>query len=353
MTYEYVNDRGGTGNSTIYGHQNADGAITVGAASFRQTPAFGVNPPKLETFSSVGGTPILFDVQGNRLATPEIRQKPEITAPDRVSTTVLGFRSFPGTSAAAPHVAAAIALMLQRAGGRKSLSRSQILTALQKGAIPIAPPGNFTSGAGLIQADSAILQAFQSEILGSSSDDILQGTDRAENLSGLTGNDRLSGAGSFDALFGNEGKDTLNGGAGNDYLLGGNGNDSLVGSNGDDFLLGSRGRDGLRGDRGNDELRGNEDNDTLIGGRGENRLTGAEGNDLFVFDRHGFARVQDFQNGRDRLGLPRGVTFNQLDFDQRGRDTLIELGNRTIARLRGIAASTLTPADFRSPFSTI
>ena len=45
------------------------------------TPAFGVSPPVLETFSSSGATPILFDLAGNRLATAEIRAKPEIVAP--------------------------------------------------------------------------------------------------------------------------------------------------------------------------------------------------------------------------------------------------------------------------------
>ena len=112
-----------TNSGTIYGHTNAAGAEAVGAAAYFQTPAFGVSPPILESFSSSGATPILFDLGGNRLATPDSRsQKPEIVAPDCVDTTLFfggedsmpdGFPNFFGTSAAAPHAAAMAALLLQ------------------------------------------------------------------------------------------------------------------------------------------------------------------------------------------------------------------------------------------------
>src|SRR5262249_61327070 len=103
-------------------HANAQGAIAVGAADYRQTPAFGVNPPILELFSSGGTTPILFDTAGTRRGTPDPRaNKPQIVAPDRVDTTFFfpGYDpdrnrlpNFPGTSAAAPHAAAVAALAL-------------------------------------------------------------------------------------------------------------------------------------------------------------------------------------------------------------------------------------------------
>ena len=77
-----------TNSGTIYGHTNAAGAEAVGAAAYFQTPAFGVSPPLLEFYSSSGTTPILFDLAGNRLPTPDPRaDKPEITAPDCVNTT--------------------------------------------------------------------------------------------------------------------------------------------------------------------------------------------------------------------------------------------------------------------------
>lgn len=111
-----------TASPTSYGHANAAGAQSVGAAFFGQTPEFGQDPALLEPFSSVGGIPILFDAAGNPLVTPDVRANPAIVAPDGTNTTFFGFDigsdpdSFPnffGTSAAAPHAAAVAALVLE------------------------------------------------------------------------------------------------------------------------------------------------------------------------------------------------------------------------------------------------
>jgi subtilisin family serine protease len=150
-----------TNSGTIFGHANAVGAEAVGAARYTQTPVFGVSPPVLETFSSSGATPILFDLAGNRLATAEIRAKPEIVAPDGGDTTFFGFdtdgNGFPnffGTSAAAPHAAGVAALILQ---ARPSSTPLQIYAALENTAIDMGAPGfDYDSGFGLIQADAAL-----------------------------------------------------------------------------------------------------------------------------------------------------------------------------------------------------
>ena len=171
-----------TNSSTTYGHANAAGAEAVGAAFYQQTPEFGVNPPLLEPFSSAGGTPILFDTDGNRLAEPEIRQKPEIVAPDGTNTTFFppfpgqdvegdGFPNFFGTSAAAPHAAAVAALMLEAVPGT---SPDIIYETLEQTALDMDDPFtpgfdegfDFASGFGLIQATAAIEQ-----LLNSSSDE--------------------------------------------------------------------------------------------------------------------------------------------------------------------------------------
>lgn len=159
-----------TNSSTSFGHPNAEKAIGIGAAFFGSTPEFGLNPPRLENFSSRGGTPILFNSNGVRI-TPIIRQKPEITAVDGTNTTFFGsdiasdtdnFPNFFGTSAAAPHAAAVAALMLQR---HPTATPTQIKTALQGSAIDILKRQNntntgvgfdFDSGFGLIQANGAI-----------------------------------------------------------------------------------------------------------------------------------------------------------------------------------------------------
>jgi hypothetical protein len=151
-----------TASSTLFGHPNAAGAGAVGAAFFADTPVFGTSPPLVEPFSSAGGTPILFDTAGNRVAAPVVRLKPDFIAPDGVNTTFFGqqisggdnFPNFFGTSAAAPHAAAVAALMLERDA---SLGPATIYDRLRQSAIDMASPGfDFDTGFGLIQADIAV-----------------------------------------------------------------------------------------------------------------------------------------------------------------------------------------------------
>jgi len=146
---------------TIIGHANAEGALAVGAAYYEETPAFGTNPPLLESFSSHGGTSVLLDTNGNPLSAPDDRMKPEFVAPDGVDTTFFGFDSdengFPnffGTSAAAPNAAAAAALMVE---ANPSITPAQIESSLQSGAIDMNSAGfDYQSGAGLIDLGNSI-----------------------------------------------------------------------------------------------------------------------------------------------------------------------------------------------------
>jgi hypothetical protein len=170
-----------THSATLQGHPGAAGAAAVGAAFYFQTPRCGTTPATLETYSSEGGAPILFDTSGNRLATPVVRQKPDFVGPDGVNDTFLGFTlasagitgsngllnttisecqndpSYPnyfGTSAATPHAAGIAALMLQANG---AVTPDQIDGALRASALPLSTPSpNFQSGYGFIQADAAL-----------------------------------------------------------------------------------------------------------------------------------------------------------------------------------------------------
>jgi hypothetical protein len=168
-----------THSGTVQGHPGSADAAAVGAAFFPNTPSCGATTPVLENFSSAGGDPILFDVNGVPLATPVIRQKPDFVGPDGGNNTFLGFTiagtgftddstvpqcannaSFPnffGTSAAAPHVASIAALFLQ---ANPSLTPSQIYSALQQtaapiGATPTAGNPNFAAGYGFVLANKA------------------------------------------------------------------------------------------------------------------------------------------------------------------------------------------------------
>jgi hypothetical protein len=180
-----------TNTASLQGHPGAAGAAAVGAAFYFQTPACGTSPATLETFSSEGGAPILFDLGGTRLATPVVRQKPDFVGPDGVNDTFLGFTlasqgitgsnglltttiaacqnhpSYPnffGTSAATPHAAGIAALMLQ---ANPTATPTQIYQALRASAVSMgAPSPNQQSGYGFIQADTAF--AMPAMTLGSS-----------------------------------------------------------------------------------------------------------------------------------------------------------------------------------------
>lgn len=151
-----------THSATLFGHANAAGAEAVGASFFLHTPPFGTTPPLLEPFSSAGGTPILFDTNGDPLPAPEVRTKPEIVAVDGVNTTFFfsdshggdGVPDFFGTSAAAPHAAAVAALLLDFDA---MLIPNDLYTALETTALDMGAAGlDFDSGYGLVQADAAL-----------------------------------------------------------------------------------------------------------------------------------------------------------------------------------------------------
>ena len=176
-----------TDSATLQGHPGAAGAAAVGAAFYFQTPSCGTTPAMIEAYSSEGGAPILFDVDGTRLATPVVRQKPNFVGPDGGNDTFLGFTladggytgsngelsttiaacqnnpSYPnffGTSAATPHVASIAALMLQ---ANSAVTPTQIYTALQDSALSMGGTTgfNYTSGFGFVQADAAFALAPQ------------------------------------------------------------------------------------------------------------------------------------------------------------------------------------------------
>jgi Ca2+-binding RTX toxin-like protein len=186
-------------------------------------------------------------------------------------------------------------------------------------------------------------------IFGENGSDTLYGEDGDDALYGGNGDDALYGGVGNDVLFGAEGRDKLYGGNENDLIFGGQDDDQLYGEIGNDTLFGESGNDLLVGDLGDDKLVGGSDRDVLDGGMGRNDLKGGGGKDIFVLHRKGFALIRDFRDRTDKLAVA-GVngkrSFGQMDIHQRGRDTIIEYHNKSIAKLIGVHANVLTKADF-------
>jgi subtilisin family serine protease len=110
---------------------DARGALTVGAIAWHDN--------KLEPFSSQGPT-------------NDGRLKPELVAPDRVTTRSYRGEIFPGTSASTPHVAGAAALVLSR---YPTLKATEMLAWLESNAMDMGPTGPDTAyGYGRLQLPS-------------------------------------------------------------------------------------------------------------------------------------------------------------------------------------------------------
>lgn len=322
-----------TMSSTVYGHANAAGAEAVGAAFFSLTPEFGVSPPVVEPFSSAGAspnstplrTPILFTPLGAPIF--ELRDKPEIVAPDGVNNTFFGsdvaldadpFPNFFGTSAAAPHAAAVAALMHELVPG---IAPDDVYSALERTTIDMNDPKtpgfdvgfDFATGFGLIDALTA-LGAVNTvprlpvnpcgipSISGTAAveDDPVHAGKKMLRVLGRNLNDsivlsvarglvqarlgkRLLGqfaASAFEHIVvcGFGGNDRINisrlleqqayvdGGDGNDTILAGRGSSILLGRDGNDILVGSVRPDLLVGGAGLDTIRGRHlDEDVVIG----------------------------------------------------------------------------------------
>ncbi len=137
-------DDDATMTDSVYGHKAVEEVISV-AAIDSSDPGLDT----IESFSSRGPSTISFP-------SPQIRQTSFITAVDGVMVTGAGgFPSpFFGTSAAAPHVAAIVALMLQK---NPNLLPAEIMSILSSSSSDRGVNGfDISFGNGLINALSAI-----------------------------------------------------------------------------------------------------------------------------------------------------------------------------------------------------
>ncbi len=152
----------------VWGHPAADGAFAVAAVDVATAGGglfVGGSTNPVEDFSSDGPRRVFFHGDGTPI-TPSnflssggvVRQKPDMTAADGVSTASSGFNTFFGTSAAAPHAAALAALMKDL---DPSLSPGVARQIFEQTALDIEAPGfDRDSGHGIIMAE-ALLESLE------------------------------------------------------------------------------------------------------------------------------------------------------------------------------------------------
>jgi Ca2+-binding RTX toxin-like protein len=142
----------------------------------------------------------------------------------------------------------------------------------------------------------------------------------ADFVRGTIGDNNLKGTVKDDLMTGLEGIDKLLGGFGDDIINGGTGNDKMDGGKGDDLLFGGFGNDELKGGRGRDSF----------------AIAFRKGSDL----------ISDFKDKTDKLALVDGLDLNDIRIGQRGRNTVISVGNEEVAVLKGVKSNLITAADF-------
>jgi hypothetical protein len=194
--------------------------------------------------------------------------RPDIVAPDSVSSatygpfSVCGDSGFAGSSASAAHTSGAAALVAQQ---NPTFGPAELQGFLEQNAMDLGAAGKdnmFGAGRLLLPAPGGpppppLLCPGLEDVPGIHR----RGTGGPDNIVG-------TGANEVFCTFG-----------GDDYVTAAGGNDLIVLGGGDDEALGGRGQDLAFGGRGEDELNGGPGDDDLVGGPGFDDMNGGPGND--------------------------------------------------------------------------
>ncbi|MBY5720068.1 cadherin-like domain-containing protein [Rhizobium leguminosarum] len=154
-------------------------------------------------------------------------------------------------------------------------------------------------------------------ILGTAGDDLLVGSNCADDIDGRVGNDNIDARGGSDTVSGGDGHDNIMAGSGNDIVFAGDGDDVVLAGLGDDQIWGGAGNDRLYGEEGRDSIFGDAGDDVLSGGAGNDMLRGGDGHDLLAGDADN--DVIDGEGGDDRLD---GGDGEDILLGHKGTDSL-------------------------------
>jgi Ca2+-binding RTX toxin-like protein len=179
--------------------------------------------------------------------------------------------------------------------------------------------------------------------LGDGNNSVYAGEGRSSITLG-NGNNKVYGGANIDIIFvgnGNneiyagEGENTITSGSGNDLIYGGSladiiyagagtnrifaseGNNIVVTQDGNDTVYTGSGRDFISTGGGDDTIYASEGDNWINAGTGNNNIYSGSGRDLFILNAGvGFNTINNFEIGKDKLGLVEGLQPDQLTISQ-------------------------------------
>lgn len=169
---------------------------------------------------------------------------------------------------------------------------------------------------------------------GSQFNDVLEGNDGENRLTGMDGDDVIMGAGGNDKLYAGDGDDTLKGGAGSDWIRGHDGRDVIDGGTGNDRIYGDGDADVFLFYAGGQDGQGPADSVSAVGS--------------------GYDIVYDFEAGLDRIQFETSRQTNVVDsfgelmtshVRQENGHTHIEIGEAHVV-LVDVSTDQLSATDF-------
>lgn len=107
----------------------------------------------------------------------------------------------------------------------------------------------------------------------------VNGTDKADRITGTAGNDIICAGAGNDVVNGLGGNDVIYGGLGNDRINAGSGADDVYGDAGSDYIDGGSGKDDISGGIGSDSISGGTEADIIDGDAGSDTIAGGAGDD--------------------------------------------------------------------------
>ncbi|MBD2254548.1 DUF4347 domain-containing protein [Nostoc parmelioides] len=157
------------------------------------------------------------------------------------------------------------------------------------------------------------------------------------------GNNWISTGSGRDVITTGLGSDLINAGDGDNIIKAGGGNNVITTGLGNDQVSTENGNDTITTGDGNDVVFAGAGDDTVDAGAGDNRVILGSGTDTLMLSAGiGSTTVTDFNTAGDILKVADSLVGQLVIIQQQGTDTVLKVGDDTLAILSGVQAANVT-----------